>query len=918
MVKGLTISSPKSYDHVCEGCVLGKSHRLPFPKVSHTQYEKMELIVVDLSGPMSVKTWTEKAYAFVVVEMNSRLGVGELLNDKTESAGTLKTVVAMLERQSGKKLKRMRTDVGKEWLNGVVGEFCRRNGILHETTVPYTPEQNGVVERAIATYFEMVRCMLHSAGMDLRYWGEALMYAIHIRNLSPTAAISDKVPMHVWTGHKPDVSHLRVFGSTAFANIPKKIRGGKLEVTSVKCRLLGWWENETKGYRLEDLATRSLITSRDVRFVEDDAPTELAVIEGEHPLTEDTLTGFPTDDPPLPESRPTSPIPTSPTTSVSDIEPEGRFEPDPTPAVVDPPPKQSKWTALPPREPSSRTRSAPTRFGDEATPDDLDIALNAKSVSLAQAFMVHTGDPPTYRHALRTPHSKEWEAALATEYDQLINTGTFEWTQHIPAGRKTIGSKLICHEKLDGEGDVYQRKVRLVARGFSQIPGQDFHATHSAVAKYPTLRALLAIAAREDMELHQLDVVGAYLQGDLDEEIYMSPPDGLKIDGKKGWSLKLHKPLYGLKQAGRQWKKKLDETMAHLGFAKSDADECLYIQRDKGKVVLLVLVYVDDAATASRELKRIEGFKKQLQEFFPIKDLGELRHILGIQVTRDRKARTITINQTAYIRNVLARFGMSGCTPVSTPFAVGTCLTHSQSPTTPEERAAYAESSNGIEYLEGIGSALYITQTRPDIQHPIGVLAQFGANPGKAHIEAFKRLLRYLKGTAEFGLTLGGKDNGADLIGWTDSDWAQDPESRRSISGYVFDVAGGSVSWASKRQPTVALSTTEAEYMAAANATKEAIWLRVLLEDMGFPQIQATTLHADNMSCIALSRGTVTHSRAKHIDIRHHFIRERIANSEINLQHVSTRDMLADILTKQLPREAFEKFRNALGVGERR
>jgi hypothetical protein len=242
---------------------------------------------------------------------------------------------------------------------------------------------------------------------------------------------------------------------------------------------------------------------------------------------------------------------------------------------------------------------------------------------------------------------------------------------------------------------------------------------------------------------------------------------------------------------------------------------------------------------------------------------------------------------------------------------------HSQSPTTPEDHAAYAQSSNSIVYLDGIGSILYITQTRPDIQHLVGILAQFGANPGKAHIESFKQLLHYLKGTAEFVLTLGSKDTGTDLIGWTDSDWAQDPDSRRSVGGYVFDVAGGSVSWASKWQPTVSLSTTEAEYIVVLNPTKEAIWLRVLLEDLGFSQVSATTLHADNLGCIALTNGTVTHSHAKHINIRHYFIHERVTNSEIDLQYVSTKEMLADILTKQLPHEAFEKYRKALGVGER-
>jgi hypothetical protein len=273
---------------------------------------------------------------------------------------------------------------------------------------------------------------------------------------------------------------------------------------------------------------------------------------------------------------------------------------------------------------------------------------------------------------LSTPHSKEWEAALKSEYNQLINTGTLEWVQHSPPGYKPISSKLVCHKKLDGEGDVYQHKICLVARGFSQIPDLDFHVTHCAIAKYSTLHALLAIAAREDMELHQVDIVGAYLQGDLDKEIYMTSPAGLNILGKKGWCLRLHKPLYSLKQAGRQWKKKLDETMAHLCFVKSNRDECLYVLHEKGQVILLVLVYVNDAVVASKQLKRIEEFKQQLREFFPIKDLGELHHILGIQVTHNREAHTIMLNQTGYICNVLARFGMSGCKPASTPLAVGT------------------------------------------------------------------------------------------------------------------------------------------------------------------------------------------------------------------------------------------------------
>jgi phosphoribosyl-AMP cyclohydrolase len=294
-----------------------------------------------------------------------------------------------------------------------------------------------------------------------------------------------------------------------------------------------------------------------------------------------------------------------------------------------------------------------------------------------------------------------------------------------------IGSKIVCHEKKDSDGSIYQHKY-FVAKGYSQVPGQDFKATFSAIAKYPTFCALLALTACENYELHQ--IVGAYLQGDLYEGIYMLQLDGLKVKGKEGWSLRLRKLLYGLKQAGRQWKKKLDDTMAHLQFT-SNVDECPYIYQGNGEVAILVLAYVDDAALVSRETKHIEWFKKSIGTYFPIKDLGKLHHILGVQVTCNCDTCTITLNQTAYIRSFITHFGIQNSAPVSTPLATNCQLTHDQSPTTPEEHAEYKKYANSFLYLEGIGAGIYATQTRPDIQHAMSTPAQFGVNPGKPHLD---------------------------------------------------------------------------------------------------------------------------------------------------------------------------------------
>ena len=913
LVHGLTLSGPNDFDHVCEGCALGKSHRLPFPKVSETKYEKMELLAVDLTGPMSIATWSGMQYALIVVEASSRYIICRLLERKTDAAAAMKEIIALLERQSGLKVKKIRTDNGTEFVNSVVDDLCKRNGIVHETTTPYTPEQNGIAERAIATCLEMVRCMLHSSKMDLRYWGEALMYAVHIRNLSPTSSIPDAVPHEAWTGRKPSLSHLRVFGSTAYANIPKKVRGGKLEATAVKCRMLGWWADETKGYRLEDVDTRELITSRDVRFVEDESPSDLVVVE----------------DPDNGRTVPTGVTPAIAThaddeqVAVTEAVADGgdcELADDPkdqedVPTVLE---SMGEEDQGPPavRDRPSRVRKAPARFGVAATEDEVEAAINQSSPSARHALVVTTGDPLTYREAMKTAHAKQWEKAVEAELEQLRSSGTFEWVPSVPDGRKPIGSRIVFQTKRDGDGNVVKYKARIVAKGYSQIPGQDFEHTFSSVARLTTLRTLLALSARENWELHQVDVVGAYLQGDLGEELYVEPPDGIrtKNDDQRLW--RLRRPLYGLKQAGRQWKLKLDGVMKKLGFATSSADECLYTKRKDGKVEVIVLVYVDDMAVAAPLIQGVMWFKTELGKVFPITDLGELKHILGVRVRRDRVARTIRLDQTAYLQALLTRHGMENSTPVATPAVVKDRLTTAHSPSNAEEQKSYDVFSGGFRYLECLGGILYATHTRPDIQYATGVCAQFGANPGKPHLIALKRILRYLKGTIAYGLVLGGKNDGADIVGWTDSDWAQDLDDRRSIAGFVFDVAGGTVSWSSKKQPTVALSTVEAEYMASANATKEAIWLRTLLSDLGSPQTTSTIIRADNQGCISLSHHPIAHSRAKHIDIRHHFVRERVASSEIELQFCPTHRMLADILTKSLPRDAFEKFRKALGVLE--
>jgi hypothetical protein len=362
---------------------------------------------------------------------------------------------------------------------------------------------------------------------------------------------------------------------------------------------------------------------------------------------------------------------------------------------------------------------------------------------------------------------------MKMELAQLKQLRTYAWVPEIPKDKTLVGSRWVFKEKRDEKGNVIQDKGRVVAQGFSQVPGQDFNATYTSVARFTTLRALFAIAAHNDWELHQVDIRGAYLQGDLDEEIYMKPPDGANKPGKEGWIWKLLRPLYGLKQAGRQWKRKLEAIMQELGFTKSAADDCLFIKREGRVIVVIVVVvvYVDDMAMAGPKHASIDWFKISLGKWVEIKDLGELKYILGIEVTQDRKARTIWLNQTAYLIEVLQRYSMENCTAVHTPLVPKDRLTAAQSPSTPEEKQNVLEFSKGISYSEQVGVLLYAMQMRPDIRYAVSTLTQFSAKPGKAHYQGVKHVLRYLKGTTHFGLVLGNPSEEIDLIGWTDSDW---------------------------------------------------------------------------------------------------------------------------------------------------
>lgn len=388
----------------------------------------------------------------------------------------------------------------------------------------------------------------------------------------------------------------------------------------------------------------------------------------------------------------------------------------------------------------------------------------------------------------------------------------------------------------------------------------------------------------------------------------MRQPPGFEVEGREDWVCRLKVSLYGTRQGGSDWNSELDSFMVDSqGWTRVSHDIAVYFKEWENNDWAIVGYWVDDGTGVGSESRLLE-LEKAIDARYGISSAGELSWLLGMRITRDRSAKTISLSQSAYIDSLVTRFGLDNATPAATPFVQGVALTRDQCPANDDEVREMAN----VPYRELVGSLMYLrVATRPDISYHVSVLSKFLNNPGRAHWEAAKRVLRFLKGSRDWKLTLGGF---SDLVAYSDADWAGDRDDRKSTGGYVFLVGRGAVSWSSKRQPTVALSSLEAEYMALTQAAKEAIWIKSYLADIDVHVHGPVTVFGDNQGSLALAKNPVFHARTKHIDIQHHFIRDCVASGTIFVDYISTHDMLADGLTKPLSRDKHLRFAYELGL----
>jgi Reverse transcriptase (RNA-dependent DNA polymerase) len=504
------------------------------------------------------------------------------------------------------------------------------------------------------------------------------------------------------------------------------------------------------------------------------------------------------------------------------------------------------------------------------------------------------------QEALNSEYAEGWRQAMDDEINSLLENST--WTlEEPPAGVTPIPSKWVFKVKKDATGHFDRLKARVVVKGFKQQEGIDYGEVFAPVSKYTTVRTLIALAAAEDLELHQVDIKTAFLHGELEETIYMQQPPGYE-EGGPGIACKLNKSLYGLKQAPRAWYTKLQQELENMGFVPSPADPSLFTLTGKAFNIYL-LVYVDDILIAGSDKTTVDNVKQELLNKFEGRDLGEINSFLGINITRDRQNRTIKIDQSGMIDSIIQQFGLEDAKTKTIPLSPSVKLSKNEGEPLDKDKFPYGTL---------VGKLMFLTvATRPDIAYSVGTLARFISDPNTTHWQAAKGVVRYLAYTKDKGITFRGSS--MTLTGYCDADYAGDVDTRKSTTGYVFIVNGGAISWNSKRQPTVAASTTEAEYMAAASATKEGLWLRKLFTSLGIP-LTATDINCDNQSTIKLLKNPIFSVRTKHIDVAHHFARERVQRKEVMFNYIPTAEMAADIMTKVLPLSKHEVCCGMIGM----
>lgn len=900
LVDGLNISGNAQLDAMCEDCIYGKHTTHPFNDEVPAETEVLERVYVDMWGPAPVESAGGAKYFMLLVDGATSYRKVYFLPSKSSDAtlGVFKDYHKESERQTGKKLKRVRLDMGKEWHNALWDEYAKSNGIVLDFTTPYAHQQNGRAERSMRTLLEMARTSLADAGLPQKFWADAVQTAVYTRNFIPATRTPNHVPAEQWVQKRQDISHLRPFGTTAYAHVPTEISPSKLSPRSVKLTMIGYFDRT--GYKLLDRSTGATHKSRDVIF-EETRP---------HYST-DPIVAFPPDlhvpanaiaprpkgistlHPPVQQTMQPTLVDNAAGSSGSDGE------------KLDSEGEVAKLLDLD-EEPIAVRRARREPKLSERMKDSLEYLGRARAnVATVASVLDDNYVPKTFNDAMRAPEL--WFEPMIKELQVMKDKGVYKLVPR-PSDRNVVQSRWVFANKFDGSGIITSRKARLVAKGFTQVLGEDYDETYASVARLESVRLVCAIAASLGLRLWQVDFVSAFLNSDNSYEVYMEQPPGFEEGGGDDVWLLL-KTLYGTMQGAHDWAQTLEKTYQGHGYTTSRADPQVRF-RAQGDEITLTSTWTDDILGASSTASGETRAKEELQSSHELKDLGKAQYILGMKIDVDETTGSIRLSQRAYVERIIERFNMSDAKIRSTPLPAGIVLSIDDAPQSAEEILEMKK----VPYREALGSLMWLqVATRPDLSYAVNLLSRFSNNPGRAHWEALKHTIAYLKGTLDYGITYY-RDTSLRPFGYVDADYAGDIDTLRSTEGNIFFVAGGPVSWASKRQERVSLSTVESEYTALTHATQQALWITKFMDEIRMAQELPVVVYADNTGAIANTTNNKNHRRTKHIRVKHHFTKECVAHGQVTFPYVPSAENLADILTKPLSRDAILRCCRGIGL----
>ncbi|RVW64436.1 Retrovirus-related Pol polyprotein from transposon RE1 [Vitis vinifera] len=692
----------------------------------------------------------------------------------------------------------------------------------------YTVE-NGRAERKIRHLVETGLALMAQSFLPSKYWTYAFQTAVYLINLLLAKLLHFQSPIQALFHKLPNYHHLRVFGCLCFPSL-RPYAQHKLCYRSTACVFLGYAPTH-KGYLCLDVSTNRIYISRNVIFHESSFPFQSS-------------------------SPPSSPSPHLPSSTPALINSPSLSAPS-SPAVSSP---IITSNSIPPLIPVPFATSSPAAPSPPPLPlNTHPMVTRAKSgIHKKRSFIVqHTTEPRTYSQASK---NDSWVQAMNREYQALLRNKTWSLVPP-PSSAHIVGCRWIYKLKYRPDGSIDRHKARLVAQGFTQTLGIDYFDTFSPVVKPCTIRLILALAVSFQWPVRQLDVENAFLNGDLEEEVFMTQPQGFVNPTYPTYVCKLHKALYGLKQAPRAWFQKLRIALLDYGFQSSRADTSLFIFHTATDILIL-LVYVDDILVTGSNPTLVSHFISYLSTKFALRDLGPLSYFLGIQA--QQLGSVLHLNQHKYIADLLKRTQMETSKPAPTPGRLGRTLSQSDG----------VSLSDPLEYRRTVGALQYVTLTRPDIAFAVNKACQFMAKPSDVHWMAVKRILRYLKGTIHLGLHFQPAAS-MELQGYSDADWASCPDDRRSTSGYCVFLGSNLISWSSSKQRLVSKSSAESEYRGLVSLTAELVWIQSLLQELCLPT-SPPILWCDNQSAAHLAANPVFHSRSKHIELDLHFIREKV------------------------------------------